>query len=196
MILPADPNDWPEAAYDVIYADPPWPYKDKAMQRGGAERHYKTMTLDEIAALQVERLASDRAMLFLWVTWPVKPSTGEAIMAAWGFEYVTCAFDWFKTNKDGTLATGMGHYSRANSEPCLLGRRVKRKGINRPMLKVQDHGVLMAQLAPRGEHSAKPNQFRRSIERLYGPVPRVELFARQHVQGWDCWGNEVEGEAA
>lgn len=193
MILPLDPKEWPAAAYDVIYADAPWQYRDKAMQRGGAERSYSTMTLEEISALPVARLATPRAMLFFWCTWPMKPSTAERVMETWGFEYVTCAFDWFKTNRDGTLATGMGHYSRANSEPCFLGRRMKQRGIKRPMLKVLDHSVLMAQLAPRGVHSAKPAQFRASIERLYGPVPRVELFAREEHAGWDSWGDEVAG---
>lgn len=193
MILPLDPNQWPEANYDIVYADPPWPYKDKSMQRGGAARHYRPMPLEEICALPVQRLCSPQSMLFLWITWP-NLFMAEKAMEAWGFDYVTGAFDWFKTNKDGTLFMGMGHTSRANSEPCLLGRRMKVKGVKRSPLKVLDHGVPMAQLGRRGKHSAKPAKFRKSIERLYGNVPRIELFARSAEPGWDAWGDQLTVE--
>jgi N6-adenosine-specific RNA methylase IME4 len=191
MILPSDPGAWPVGVYDVVYADPPWPYRDKSLQRGGAARHYTTMGLEEICGLPVGRLCRPGAVVCLWVTWPMRPSTAERVMAAWGFEYSTCLYDWFKTNADGTLYMGMGHASRANSEPCFLGRRVRLKGEERRVLKVVDHGVRMAQLAPKGAHSAKPEQFRRGIERLYGDVPRVELFAREVHAGWDAWGDHL-----
>lgn len=192
MILPLDPGQWPAAAYDVVYADPPWPYRDKAMQRGGATRHYSVMTAAEIFGLPVSRLARRDAVLFLWATGPNLPMALET-MAAWGFRYVGVAFTWMKANRDNTLFMGMGHYTRSNAEFCLMGKR----GKCFPRL---DKGVPMAQIHPRLVHSAKPEAFRDSIDRLYGRgVDRVELFARgEHGQvrhyGWDFWGNEVFGD--
>lgn len=183
MILPLEPHDWPEAAYDLVYPDPPWPYKDKAQQRGGATRHYSTMTLDEICALPVSRLARKDSMLFLWATGPNLPMALLA-MEAWGFKYVGVGFTWIKSNKDNTLFMGMGHYTRANAEFCFMGKRGKG-------LKRIDKGVPMAQIHPRETHSKKPEAFRHAINDLYGFVPKVELFARHAAHYWDSWGDEV-----
>lgn len=40
-------------------------------------------------------------------------------------------------------------------------------------------------------HSQKPDIVRDKIVELMGDLPKIELFARQQVEGWDCWGNEV-----
>lgn len=184
MILPQNPSDWPEAAYDVIYADPPWPYKDKAMQRGGAERHYETMTLEEICALPVGRLAKPNAHLFLWVTEP-NQFLAPMVFEAWGIPFRSTAFCWVKTNGDNTIFKGMGHLTRQNIERCLYGRRG-------PIPARADKGIGQVRLLPRGSHSAKPNKFRRAIEALWPDASRVELFARGEHEGWDCWGNELE----
>lgn len=190
MILPANPELWPEAAYDIVYADPPWPYKDASKNRGGAARHYPVMTEAEIAALPVSRLARKHSMIFLWATGPNLPMALR-VMAAWGYEYKGVAFTWMKSNKDNTLFMGMGHYTRSNAEFCLLGKRGKG-------LKRINKGVPMAQIHPRREHSAKPDAFRESIDALYGSdltLKEVELFARGVLPfpdaGWDFWGNEV-----
>ena len=109
--------------HDVILADPAWSYSDKGRHRGGAERHYRTMTVPEICALPVPRIAAKDCALFLWATWPNMPAALE-VMQAWGFRFVTAAFVWVQTTKDGSRpAIGMGHYTRANTEPVLLGIR-------------------------------------------------------------------------
>ena len=84
--------------YQIIYADPPWSYDDKALNRGGAERHYSTMKLEDICALPVAEIAADDALLFMWGAWP-KLFEAKAVIEAWGFEFKTCAFVWVKTNK-------------------------------------------------------------------------------------------------
>ena len=194
MILPIDPAQWPTGGYDVVYADPPWPYKDRSLNRGGAARHYSVMTAADIFALPVSKLARRDAMLFLWATGPNLPLALET-MAAWGFLYVGVAFTWLKTNKDNTLFMGMGHYTRSNAEFCLLGKRGK-------ALKRLHKGIPMAQIHARESHSAKPEAFRDAINGLYGrDVARVELFARgEHGQmrhgDWDFWGNEVAAPRA
>jgi len=185
MILTLDPASWPVSAYDVVYADPPWPYKDKSINRGGAARHYTVMTEAEIAELPVPRLARADSMLFLWATGPNLPMALR-VMDNWGFSYRGVGFTWLKSNADNTLFIGMGHYTRSNAEFCLMGKRGK--GLRRV-----DKGIPMAQIHPRMRHSAKPVGFRQSIEWLYGTtVSRVELFARSECSRWDSWGNEVE----
>lgn len=170
--------------YGAIMADPPWSYKDKARAgRRGAEYKYPTMAISDIAALPVADLAAPNCALFLWVTWPQLPA-GLQVIDSWGFEYKTIAFTWIKTTKTGKLAWGMGNWTRANSEPCLLGIKGKPKRVDAGV-----HSVIMSQ---RREHSRKPDEVRERIVQLLGDVPKIELFARQKVSGWDCWGNEVE----
>jgi N6-adenosine-specific RNA methylase IME4 len=163
--------------YDLILADPPWSYNDKSLHRGGAERHYRTMSLEGIQGLPVGEMAKENAVLCLWATCPLLPEAIET-MKSWGFKYKTVLFVWGKTSKNGGLAWGMGHHTRSNAEIMLLG--VRGKGVKRV-----NAGVLNLQLVEREKHSAKPYRFHQLIEKLYGDVERVELFARVKRDGWD-----------
>lgn len=167
--------------YSIIYADPPWQYSDKSKNRGGAARHYSTMSIDELCQLEVP--AAKDALLFMWVTFPMLQDALKVI-DAWGFKYKTCGFTWVKTNLDGTVYAGMGHYTRSNAEVCLIAKRGK--GVKRLSAKVKN-----TQLHPRQEHSKKPDAFRAAIDELYGDVPKIELFARNDALNWDSWGNEI-----
>ncbi len=178
--------------FSVIYADPAWPYRDSGV-RGGVDHHYPVLTMEQICALPVARLAAPDAALFLWATWPLIFDVGPVI-AAWGFTYKTCAFDWVKTTKSGDPKMGLGHWTRGNSEPCLLATRGKPKrvdaGVRQTIL--DETFTTEALCAPLGKHSAKPPETRDRIVRLMGDVPCVELFARTRAPGWDAWGNETE----
>lgn len=171
--------------YSVLLCDPPWQYSDKSLHRGGAERHYPTMSVKEIVALNVEAIAAPDALLFLWVTAPfVARGVHTYVAERWGFELRTVAFTWAKTTANGNPATGMGHWTRSNAEQCFLGVRGNPKRAN------ADVNSLI--IAPRGKHSAKPPEVRDRIVRLAGDVPRIELFARGPVpKGWDSWGLEA-----
>lgn len=177
--------------FKVIYADPPWRY-DNATIRGGAAHHYRTMSVAQISALPVARLAADDCALFMWATWPNLPAALEVI-AAWGFTYKTCAFAWVKTTSAPklTAATGLGKYTRGNTEPCLLARRGAYwradAGVPQVILDPDEETIL----APRARHSAKPPEVRDRIVRLMGDVPRIELFARERVAGWEAWGDQL-----
>ena len=141
------------------------------------------MTTPKICALPVRELAAPDCTLFLWVTFPVLNEVFDVIQA-WGFTYKTVAFCWVKQNpKSSGWFFGMGNWTRANAEICLLATKgsPKRKAADVPQLIV----------APREEHSKKPDETRNRIVRLMGDLPRVELFARQAPPGWDVWGNEV-----
>lgn len=144
------------------------------------------MSMEDIKALPVVELADRDCALFLWVTFPMLREAWS-VMEAWGFAFKTVAFVWIKLNrKADTLFTGMGYWTRANAEICLLATRgsPKRQAKN-------VHQVIVSHVE---EHSKKPEEARRRIEALMGDVPRVELFARQKPEGWDVWGNEVDSD--
>jgi len=180
---------FPTKKYSILYADPPWNYNDKRTKpgpkgnkAGGAANHYSTMTLQEIKDLPVKDITEKDSILFLWATFP-NIQVALDVVAAWGFKYKTIGFNWVKTSKSGRPAIGVGHYTRANAEVCLIGIKGKPK--------VVDHSISNIIMAPREEHSKKPDAVRDLIVRLVGSLPRIELFARQTAPGWDCWGDEA-----
>ncbi|MDE6021570.1 MAG: adenine methyltransferase [Ruminococcus sp.] len=174
--------------YQIIYADPPWQYKvysKKGLGRS-AESHYPTMNLKDIQDLPVAQIADSDCALFMWTTAPLLKDC-FSVIEAWGFEYKTIAFAWIKLNKQAdSLFWGMGHWTRSNTELCLLATKghPKRKSAS-------VHQVIISHIE---EHSKKPNQVRERIIHLLGDLPRVELFARQKTAGWDVWGNEVDSD--
>ena len=177
--------------YNIIYADPPWEYKQsgsKTNSRGMAKQHYNTMATEEICNLPVKDIKTDDCICFMWATFP---NIAEAlkVLEAWGFEYKTAAFVWVQKNKkSNTNFWGMGAYTRANAEVCLLGISKKTKASQQ----VKVHNIHQIIEAPIEEHSKKPDIVREKIVELLGDLPRVELFARNTTEGWDVWGNEVE----
>lgn len=172
--------------YGVIYADPPWSFKTYSYKGKGrsAERHYPTMRKEDIQRLPIERISEKNSVLFLWVTAPCLIE-GIELITAWGFTYKTVAFTWIKQNKksDG-IFTGMGYYTRSNAEYCLLA--TKGKGLQRISRSVSS--VVLSHIE---WHSKKPDEVRKRIVELFGEIPRIEMFAREQANGWDCWGNEV-----
>lgn len=174
--------------YKIIYADPPWKYNSRANHktrfRGGAEGHYPLMDIKKIMALPVADISESNSVLFLWVTFPFLPVQLE-VVKAWGFRYATMGFVWAKMNpKSGTPFFGVGYYSKSNAEACVLATRGK-------VMKPISNKVSSLIIAPRREHSRKPDEARERIEQLYGDVPRIELFAREQVPGWDSWGLDI-----
>ena len=166
--------------YGVIYADPPWKYMD----RRSAERHYPTMSIDEICKLPVEKIADKDCVLFMWITFP-QLFDAIKVVRAWGFAYKTAAFVWIKQNKVAdTLFCGLGHWTRSNAEVCIIATKGKPKRV--------DARVRQVVISHIEEHSKKPQIVRDRIKQLMGDVPMIELFARQKTDGWDTWGNEIE----
>ena len=181
---------FPDKQYSVIYADPPWSYQQKGGpkgKRGTANAHYGTMTTADLCEMPDREIVRGGAACFMWATFP---NVGEAlkVMEAWGFRYKTAAFVWVKKNaKNGGNFWGMGAYTRANAEVCLLGVSPGFKATE----KIKSHNVHQIVEAPFEGHSTKPDEVRRRIVELVGDVPRIELFARQRVEGWDAWGDEI-----
>lgn len=175
--------------YQIIYADPPWKhgnwYQSEDVKRNAAD-HYSVLDTKTICELPIASLADDNCALLLWAIFPCMPDAFEVIKS-WGFGYATCAFVWVKMNETGFgLFTGLGNYTRANAEICLLGMKGS--------IPRQSHSIQQVILSPVLEHSRKPAIIRENIVSLFGDLPRIELFARHKVDGWDAWGNEVEGD--
>ena len=184
--------------YQIIYADPAWQYKDKIKHHGGsAESHYDTMDIQDIKDLPINNISDENCVLFLWVTFPLLIE-GLSVIESWGFKYKTLGFVWIKANKrDSTDQPkffdtgldeflGMGNWTRSNSEVCLIGVKGKPKRV--------DTNIRQLVYYPIMQHSKKPPIVRDKIVKLCGDIPRVELFARQKIDGWDVWGNEVESD--
>jgi N6-adenosine-specific RNA methylase IME4 len=183
-----------EKKYSLIYADPPWKYNDSRSHAstGAAVSAYKTMPVEEICELPVSSLAAENCALALWGTFPKLPEALKVI-DAWGFEYLTVAFVWVKLRPKHydtsyfhryDIYSGLGHYTKANAEPVLLARR----GLPLPR---NANDVKQIIFAPRRRHSQKPDEARSELVRLFGYIPRIELFARgPSKSGFDVWGNE------
>ena len=171
--------------YNIIYADPPWhfrTYSDKGNGRS-ALQHYNCMSINDIYDLPVNTICSNDCILFIWVIDPMLPEALEVIKR-WGFKYKTVAFTWVKENKKSEgYFTGLGYWTRANPEMCLLATKGKPKRLSK--------AVKQLIISKRQEHSKKPDEIRNRIIQLCGDLPKIELFARQRVKGWDCWGNQV-----
>ena len=173
--------------YSIIYADPAWTYRVWNKKGAGrtAASHYNVSSLQEMKDLPVESISEKNCALFMWATMP-NLQEALALGAAWGFTYKTCAFTWVKRNKIAdSYFVGMGYYTRANSELCLLftkGKPLMRK--SKSVRQVCDARIM--------RHSEKPAEIRDRIVELFGDLPRIELFSRHKIECWDAWGNEVE----
>ena len=187
-------GDLPKNYFKAILADPPWGFqcwdgKDKRVASRGSVTPYDTMDMEKIAALPIIDLAADNCVLFMWAVWPTMPEAFRVI-EAWGFKYKTCGFLWAKAHANQLemfqdeidAYMGLGYWTRANSEVCLLATRGTPKRMNAD--------VRQAIIEPRREHSRKPDCVYERIERLV-EGPYLELFARTERPGWTSWGNET-----
>jgi len=159
--------------YRCIYADPPWRYDQTP--RGAAAYHYSTMSLVDILALPVAKLADVNCQLHLWTPHSLYMEARQ-IMESWQFEYRSC-FVWLKPT------IGAGHYWRVATEFLLFGI----KG-NAPF---RDQSIPNWICVERGEHSDKPDQVRELVE-LVSDGPRLELFGRRAQRHWTVFGNEIQ----
>ncbi len=173
-------------AYPVYYADPPWRFGVRSEVTGrekSAENHYPTMPTDEIAALMARLTGGGHpAVMFCWATNPMLPD-GLAVLEACGFAYV---HHWIWDKE----VASTGYWGRDRHEILLIGRR---GDIAAPLPGKQPETVFRER---KGPHSAKPDVFAETIERLYPGIARIELFCRRPRPGWDAWGYESGGEAA
>jgi N6-adenosine-specific RNA methylase IME4 len=174
--------------------DPVTRYYRNGLRHNRPEKHYATMSLQDIADLPVEDVAAKDCVLLLWAIDSMLPQA-LAVGASWGFTYKTVGFYWAKMRREGSTRAslhldlwhklfpmGTGYWTRPNVEQCLLFTRGSPKRLSASVRKLI--------IARRREHSQKPNEQYASIEALVGG-PYLELFARNTRKGWSSWGNEV-----
>lgn len=175
-----------EKKYKIIYADPPWSYKDKMSGHSFSLDHeFETQSKDWIGSLPVGSISEKDSVLFLWAVSPQLPEALQ-VMKAWGFKYITVAFCWSKNHKSGKKVSNLGRWTMGNVELCLLGRKGKPQRISKNIKQLIE--------STRRRHSQKPEEARERIVELMGDLPRIELFAREKTPGWDVWGNEVDSD--
>jgi N6-adenosine-specific RNA methylase IME4 len=168
--------------FGVILCDPPWSYSNKTT-RAAADHNYATLTAFELQTLPVSDVAAKNCALLMWSTCPMVPDA-LALGKSWGFEYKTIAFWWAKVNTVSTTPFfGMGNYTRANGEPCLLFTRGRPKRANAAISQFVWERIR--------RHSEKPTVVHKRIELLFGKQRRLEMFSRAKVNGWRGWGNEL-----
>ena len=168
--------NFPKKKYKTIYADPPW-YAQGCGSKGGkrgADKHYSIMKTADIKKIPVETIADESCWLFMWVT-NNHLKDGLEVMEHWGFRYIT-NFVWTKER------FGLGYYFRGQHELCLFGIKGNLKPIRR--------NVSSLLVSAKRKHSQKPIEAREMIETM-SYEPRIELFARDKINGWDFWGDEV-----
>ena len=185
----------PNKKFDIIYADPPWNYNGKLQydkSSKGKEKidlskkifistadfKYPTLKTNELMAIPINKISKDDCLLFMWVTSPHLDQSIE-LGKAWGFDYRTVAFVWDKMNHNP------GQYTLSNCELCLVfkrGRIPKPRGARNVQQLIR---------SPRQEHSKKPIEVMKRIEKMFPSQKRIELFARKKVKGWSAWGLDV-----
>lgn len=174
--------------YNIIYADPPRKYNSRANHKtrfwGGAEWHYPLMTMEEIKQIPIPDMADDNCVLFMWCTFPYLEDQIKLFKYR-GFKYKTLGFSWIKTNpKNWKPFFGVWYYAKSNCEVCLMGIKWKMKPVSNKVSSVI--------IAPRREHSRKPDEARDRITELFWDIPRIELFARTNTPWRDVWWNEID----
>ncbi len=187
-------------SFNIVYADPPWSYKQQVksgvLTKRDGSRHYESMSQSELCDLgqQVMRICKEDAALFLWATMPLLQEALDVIKS-WGFIHKTTFVTWVKTTKDGSRpAFGVGYYSRSNAELCLLATRGKIASFKKSLKSEGNRGqnsMNQIVMSPRRQHSRKPEVVRDMIVKMFGNLPRIELFARQTSPGWSVLGNEI-----
>jgi site-specific DNA-methyltransferase (adenine-specific) len=190
---------FPNKKYQIVYADPPWHYSSGIRSSKKVDGKYQfytpqttvgasypTQSDEWIKELPVKKIVVDDCVLFLWTTDSHLP-TALAVIQAWGFTYKTVGFIWNKKERSGKQTCYYGNWTMKGSEICLLATR----GKAHKLLKNHKVRQLVEAERDRKKHSGKPPEVRCRIEQMFGDIPRIELFARQKVDGWDAWGDEV-----
>ena len=196
-------NPLPSGPYRLCLMDPPWSFRTfagtsrtpTAKSFREAEDHYSTMSIEDMARLPVGEMMAKDSAIAMWIVGSHCDAAIE-LARAWGFSFVTDLFCWMKQKlidaQQVDLFTGdippprmsMGYYTRKQKEDCWLFTR----GRGLPVLA---HDVRQVIVRPSEGHSRKPADQYERLERLFGDVPRIEMFARNTAPGWDAWGNEV-----
>lgn len=171
--------------YDIIYMDPPWQYGSRFYHSENnistiEEKHYPTMSMNELKELPVNEMLNQDAIVYMWVTSSFLQG-GIDLARHWGLTYSTIGFVWQKGSR-----IIPGYYTLGSTEICLVFRKGK---IPQPRGARNERQFLQEDIR---EHSRKPDEIRARIERMHPTQSKLEMFARTAPEGWDVWGNETD----
>lgn len=182
--------------YNILYCDPPWQFSNKktgGSMKSGSANQYPVMTIDSLKKLDIESITEDDCALIMWWVGAM-PQEAIDLVNAWGFTIKNMnAFVWNKITQKNKPHFGMGFYTRAGSESCLIATKGKIKPLSHSVRAVFNAECQIQFEGKVSQHSKKPVQVRDLIVELFGGLPRLEMFARTKSEGWDVFGNEVEG---
>lgn len=180
----------PDKTFDVLLLDPPWSYHGQQDKWGAAAKFYPTMSDEDLQAMPIKQLLNKKAVVFIWATAP-RLDAAIKLIETWGLHYRGVAFTWIKTKQDNKTPIGAQGVRpsivKPTAEFVLVASNVAK---GRP-LPIADESVRHVILAPKQEHSRKPDAVHKSINALYPEATKLEMFARRLVEGWEVWGNEV-----
>lgn len=171
--------------FSLAVIDPPWNWQAYSKKGDGKAPPYERMGAS-LHELDINSILEKDAIVMLWVIDSMLPEA-LALAKSWGLDFRTVGFYWTKERLSGKEHMGTGYYTRANPEQCWILRRGK--GI--PRISASVRRWLHAAV---GSHSEKPEAFYERVETLFGPVQRIDIFARKSRQGWTCVGNEIDGK--
>lgn len=185
--------------YDILLADPPWPYYGSTEKDAAAGKHYDLMSMEELIAMPIKDVLNKKAAVFVWATCP-RLDLAIDLIRGWGLHYRGVAWVWAKTRKDGELIHGQGvppTFTKPTTELLLAastmprGRPFKLETSAMPQV-IEEPFDGPLEGAPREQHSQKPLRFIKLIDELAGPGPKkLELFCRGLPElGWCGWGNQ------
>jgi N6-adenosine-specific RNA methylase IME4 len=181
----------PKETYDVLLIDPPWSYHGQQNKMGAAAKFYDTMADEDLQAMPIKTLLNKKAIIFIWATAP-RLDAAIKLIEAWDLHYRGVAFTWVKSKQDGITPIGAQGVRpsivKPTAEFVLVASNVAK---GRP-LPIADESIRHVILAPKQEHSRKPDAIHESINRLYPNATKLELFARRPYEGWQVWGNEID----
>jgi N6-adenosine-specific RNA methylase IME4 len=186
VVVPPLPN----GSFEIVYADPPWPYYGSAVKDAAAAKHYPLMSQEALSKLPVREIMAKRAALFLWATGP-RLHLAIDLVREWRLHFRGVLYVWIKTNRRGDILRGQGvppTFTKPTTE-FVLSATTLPTGRPFPVLDLAQAQVV---LHPRSAHSRKPAIFRTLIEQLCGNRSRIELFARESAAGWVSWGAECQ----
>lgn len=190
MKLPAQPlTEFPglDGTFSTILIDPPWRFLNRTGKVAPEHRRlhrYQTMSFEEIGNLPVAKYADEKSHLYMWCPNALLLE-GLTIMKKWGFTYKTNIV-WYKVRKDGGPdGRGVGFYFRNVTELLLFGVRGAMRTLRPGRRQVN---IIQTR---KEEHSRKPRESYHLIEQC-SPGPFLELFARERVEGWRQWGDQVD----
>lgn len=162
-----------QGLFQTIVIDPAWDYSEEGDNDafGKIKPNYHTMSIDEIEALPIPKIADGNCHLYIWITNRTFQK-GFRLFNAWGFRYITC-LTWIKPHY------GVGNYFRSQTEHVMFGVKGQQS------LKRHDVGTWFE--APCKKHSEKPDEFYRLVESC-SYAPYIDIFGRREREGWSVWG--------